>query len=77
MTGGDKRCGPYRVPRMEGAFSDVLVLSNRTDPGPSGPDCSVVHANACQGYVGVVCTRQSPDGSEQSDATERGTLDPD
>lgn len=64
-------------PRMEGAFSDELVLSSRTDPGPSGPDCAVVYANACQGHVGVVCTRQSPEGSEQSDATEWGILDPD
>jgi len=64
-------------PRMEGAFSDRLVLRSRTDPGPSGPDCSVVYADACQGHVGVVCTGQSADGSEQSDATEWGILDPD
>ena len=64
-------------PRMEGAFNDQLVLTSRTDAEPSGPDCSVVYASACQGYVGVVCTRQSPDGSEQSDATEWGILDPD
>lgn len=64
-------------PRMAGAFSDQLVLNNHTDPGTSGPDCSVVYANACQGHVGVVCTRQFADGSEQSDATEWGILDPD
>ncbi|HYP77645.1 MAG TPA: hypothetical protein VER12_16860 [Polyangiaceae bacterium] len=64
-------------PRMEGAFSDVLVLNNHTDPGPSGPECRVIYADACQGNVGVVCTRQYPDGTEQSDATEWGIPDPD
>ena len=64
-------------PRMEGAFSDQLLLESRSDPGPSGPNCSVVYANACQGHIGVVCTTQSVDGSEQSDVTEWGILDPD
>jgi len=94
-------------PRVEGAFTNALSLSDHTDEmcgaacgraaqagaaeyspsecvancqanaRPAGPDCSVVYADACRDYIGVVCIKKNKDGSERSEASEWGIPEPD
>lgn len=57
-------------------FMAECVANCQAGAKPSGPDCGVVYADGCRGYIGVVCTTKNADGSERSDASEWGVPEP-
>jgi len=58
-------------------FIGECVANCQASARPPGPECSVVHVDACRSIIGVVCTKKNADGSSQSAASEWGIPDPD
>ncbi|HKO50874.1 MAG TPA: hypothetical protein VJV79_24355 [Polyangiaceae bacterium] len=58
-------------------FISKCISDCQANAKPAGPSCSVVHADGCQGNIGVVCTQKNADGSERTEASEWGIPEPD
>jgi hypothetical protein len=58
-------------------FIGECVANCQASARPLGPECIVVHVDACRSIIGVVCTKRNADGSTQSTASEWGIPDPD